>query len=97
SLMEKERKEAEAQENAAVPADVSFELNASEEELLEEFGVLMAAEYNYGVTRLHGQWILPPDVTIDMRHAEQVPQGEKLGQQTRAAGATETPKPEDKG
>lgn len=27
--------------------EVKFELNASEEELLEEFGVLMAIEYGY--------------------------------------------------
>lgn len=35
----------------AKESDLSFELDASEEELLEEFGVLVAAEYNYGMTR----------------------------------------------
>lgn len=44
--------------------DMTFELDASEEGLLEEFGVLMAAEYNYGITRNSGSWVLPPDITI---------------------------------
>lgn len=58
--------------------DLTFELDSSEEELLEEFGVLMAAEYNYGVTRVNGQSVLPPDVAIDYRHTSEVPQISKV-------------------
>ncbi|MGW4799684.1 hypothetical protein [Nonomuraea sp. MG754425] len=37
-----------ATEKANAPvAETEFSLNASESELLEEFGVLLAAEYNY--------------------------------------------------
>lgn len=34
----------------AAKQEVSFELDASEEKLLEEFGTLMSAEYNYMTT-----------------------------------------------
>ena len=63
--------------------DLIFELDPSEEELLEEFGVLMAAEYNYGVTRLNGQSILPPDIAIDYRHGVEIPQVNKAVEQVQ--------------
>jgi hypothetical protein len=70
---------AAATESAALEASsgeqddsLTFELDASEEELLEEFGVLMAAEYNYGLTRDSASWVLPPDVIA------QIPAGERV-------------------
>ncbi len=38
----------ETQENELEKNDVSFEIEQSEEELLEEFGVLGHAEYGFG-------------------------------------------------
>jgi predicted nuclease of restriction endonuclease-like RecB superfamily len=38
---------AEELEQAPEQTEVSFMLDASEEKLLEEFGTLMSAEYNY--------------------------------------------------
>ena len=59
---------ADAAEMSAAEAEeageLTFDLDADEEGLLEEFGVLMAAEYNYGITRDSGSWVLPPEVSV---------------------------------
>jgi hypothetical protein len=73
--------------------ELDFELDFEEEQLLEEFGVLMAAEYNYGVTRFEGQWVRPPERVALTQPDQILDVAPSVGRSTSQSQSREGPAP----